>query len=111
MFVGCLVFVGYGLCEELKMDGWGKVKWGMTEDAVKKAEPNVEIGDGKADKDDYYFPLHLKNVKIANVDFTATMFIWEHRRKSLIHPVTWSGRRCISHSEKHNSGWRLFRIT
>ena len=66
-----IFFAGYASCEELKMNGWGKVEWGMTEDAVKLSEPKVEAGDNTSDGDIYYFPLILKNVKIADMDFTA----------------------------------------
>ncbi len=84
VIVGCLFFVGRGICEESKMNGWGKVKWGMTETEVKKAEPNIEISDkgkSKDDDKDYYFPLTLKNVKIAGKDFAAQFRFAKNSKK------------------------------
>jgi len=81
MIVFCMLATGLAWGEELKMDGWGNFKWGMSEDDVKRAEKKVEAGDGKQVQN-YYFPLILKGVKIADVDFVAN-FRFDNSSKTL----------------------------
>ena len=57
------------------VDGWGKVKWGMTVAQAKAAAPEARASDGKSEKSTRYTErLVIDRLRIGDMEMTASIY-------------------------------------